>query len=130
MPPHADLSSLRFAICGRHPSPRELLAKAQDVLGLPILEGYGPHRGHARRRATRCMGSASPAPWARFLPGQRIAIVDDEGKLLPAGVPGEVVIAGPSIMRGYLNPPAATARTVRDGWLHTGDVGCSTTTAT
>ena len=45
------------------------------------------------------------------------------GKPLPAGVPGEVVIAGPSIMRGYLNLPAATARTVRDGWLHTGDVG-------
>ncbi len=123
MPPHADLSSLRFAICGAAPISRELLAKAQDVLGLPILEGYGPTEGTCASACNPLHGQRKPGTVGPALPGQRIAIVDDDGAPLPAGIAGEVVIAGPSVMHGYLNLPAETARTVRDGWLHTGDVG-------
>ncbi|WP_037225483.1 AMP-binding enzyme, partial [Rhodococcus sp. R1101] len=49
--------------------------------------------------------------------------VSPDGELLASGETGEVVIAGPTVMRGYLDRPDATAETVRDGWLHTGDIG-------
>src|SRR4029077_16992853 len=55
--------------------------------------------------------------------GQEIRIVDTAGNTLPDGEIGEVIIKGPNVMRGYLNRPEETARTIIDGWLHTGDVG-------
>ncbi|GEM31986.1 hypothetical protein NN3_29930 [Nocardia neocaledoniensis NBRC 108232] len=57
------------------------------------------------------------------MPGQTITIVDIDGDPVPDGTPGEVVISGPNIMRGYLGKPEETAKTVRAGRLHTGDVG-------
>jgi long-chain acyl-CoA synthetase len=55
--------------------------------------------------------------------GCEVAVLGPDGKRLPAGEIGEVTVRGPSMMKGYWNDPAATAATIRDGWLHTGDVG-------
>ncbi|WP_039801776.1 AMP-binding protein [Nocardia araoensis] len=55
--------------------------------------------------------------------GVEVAIMDDNGALLPVGEVGEVVVRGDTVMAGYWNNPAATATTLRDGWLHTGDLG-------
>ncbi len=123
MPDDVDLSSLRFAICGAAPISRELLGHAERQLGVPILEGYGLTEGTCASacnplHGTRKAGTVGPA-----LPGQTIAIVGPSGEHLPPGEAGEVVIAGPSLMRGYLNQPTATARTIRDQWLYTGDIG-------
>ena len=57
------------------------------------------------------------------LPGQEVRVVDLHGQPVPQGERGEVVIRGANVMRGYLNRPEETARTIVDGWLHTGDVG-------
>ncbi len=57
------------------------------------------------------------------LPGQTIRILDQAGSPVPDGEAGEVVIKGANVMRGYLNRPEETAKTVVDGWLHTGDIG-------
>ena len=57
------------------------------------------------------------------MPDQTIRIVDSAGRAVPDGQAGEVVIKGPNVMGGYLNRPEETAKTVVDGWLHTGDVG-------
>jgi len=56
------------------------------------------------------------------LPGIDIKIVDDEGKEVPVGEPGELIAKGPNIMKGYLGRPEETAATIKDGWLYTGDV--------
>jgi len=60
----------------------------------------------------------------RPVPGNEIRIVDpDSGADKPAGVPGEIVIRGPGVFKGYRNRPDATAEALRNGWLHTGDMG-------
>jgi fatty-acyl-CoA synthase len=59
----------------------------------------------------------------RPVPGFRLRIVDPDGRDLPAGTVGQVWIQGPSLMDGYLGDPEGTARTLRDGWLDTGDLG-------
>jgi O-succinylbenzoic acid--CoA ligase len=56
------------------------------------------------------------------LQGTEVRIVTDDREA-PAGAAGEIVVRGPTVMTGYFADPAATARAIRDGWLHTGDVG-------
>nr|MDT0523403.1 AMP-binding protein [Streptomyces sp. DSM 41633] len=68
-------------------------------------------------------GKRKPGTVGIPLPGQEIRIVDASGAPLPQGELGEVIIKGPNVMRGYLNRPEETAKTVVDGWLHTGDIG-------
>jgi acyl-CoA synthetase (AMP-forming)/AMP-acid ligase II len=60
----------------------------------------------------------------RAIPGVEVLVVNEEGKEVPTGEPGEVVVRGYNLMQGYLDDPAATAEAIdADGWLHTGDVG-------
>jgi acyl-CoA synthetase (AMP-forming)/AMP-acid ligase II len=60
----------------------------------------------------------------RVLPGLELKIVDDQGEELPPSHPGEILVRGFGVMKGYLDDPAATAEALdSDGWLHTGDVG-------
>ncbi|MCZ4578766.1 class I adenylate-forming enzyme family protein [Gordonia amicalis] len=125
MPPEVrpDTSSLRFAICGAAPVSRELLDACQTRYGLRLVEGYGLTEGTCASACNpvdgvRKLGTVGPA-----LPRQRIRIVDADGHDVPTGETGEVIISGPTVMAGYLNNPEATAETIRDGWLHTGDIG-------
>lgn len=59
----------------------------------------------------------------RAFPGSELRVVDADGSPVPERVEGEVVLRGPSVMSGYHSDPEATARSIRDGWLHTGDMG-------
>ncbi|RPA66311.1 AMP-dependent synthetase [Gordonia oryzae] len=117
------LDSLRFAICGAAPISAELLDRVENTLRIPILEGYGLTEGTCAstcnpRHGIRKRGTVGPA-----IEGQRIHVVGPDGADLPTGDVGEVVITGPNVMRGYLGRPEATAMTVVNGRLHTGDVG-------
>ena len=118
-----DTTSLRFAGCGAAPLSEELMTRAQERFGIVIVEGYGLTEATCASAVNpihgpRKLGTVGPA-----MPGQRIEIMSPTGELLPRGERGEVVISGPVLMRGYLGRPAATAETIVDGWLHTGDVG-------
>lgn len=118
----ADLASLRLAISGGEPL-RPGVARAFEArFGQRIMEGYG-------------LTEASPVvsvnmPWAhrsgsvgRPLPGVEVYAVDSSGQRLGTDAPGELVVRGPSVMRGYHNRPDETAAAIRDGALHTGDLG-------
>jgi long-chain acyl-CoA synthetase len=118
-----DVSSLRFVVCGAAPVSRELLEACQDRFGFTMVEGYGLTEGTCASACNpvdgiRKLGTVGPA-----LPGQQIRIVAPDGSEAPRGERGEVLIAGPTVMRGYLNNPDATAASIVDGWLRTGDVG-------
>ncbi|WP_433731258.1 class I adenylate-forming enzyme family protein [Nocardia sp. CA-129566] len=118
-----DTSSVRFALCGAAPMPVELLARFEQRYGVPIYEGYGLSEGTCASTGHPLDGVRKPGTVGIALPGQEIAIVDSDGNFLGAGSVGEVVIKGPTVMRGYLGRPEETAQVIVDGWLHTGDVG-------
>ncbi|MDO8295358.1 MAG: class I adenylate-forming enzyme family protein [Caulobacter sp.] len=63
-----------------------------------------------------------PASCGRAMPAFEARVVDDEGRDLPAGEPGELWVKGAPVIKGYINRPDATADSITDGWLHTGDV--------
>ncbi|KAF0846684.1 class I adenylate-forming enzyme family protein [Nocardia caishijiensis] len=121
--PRPDGSSLRLAICGAAPMAAELITRFEQRFGVPIVEGYGLSEGTCASTLNPVTGRRKPGTVGVPLPGQTVAIMAADGALSPPGEPGEVVVRGPNVMRGYLGKPTETADTVVDGWLHTGDVG-------
>jgi acyl-CoA synthetase (AMP-forming)/AMP-acid ligase II len=119
----AYTSSLRFCICGAAPVPPEALAEFRDRYGTPIIEGYGLSETTVACNINPLDGPQKPGSVGPPLEGCEIRIVDDDGRALGAGEPGEVLVRGPNVMRGYLNRPDETAEALRGGWLHTGDIG-------
>jgi acyl-CoA synthetase (AMP-forming)/AMP-acid ligase II len=118
-----DTSSVRFAVCGAAPASVELLEAFESRYGIPIIEGYGLSEGSCASTVNPLTGKRKAGTVGLPLPGQTIRLVDAAGNDVPDGEAGEVVIRGANVMRGYLNRPEETAKTIVDGWLHTGDVG-------
>ncbi|MUL83239.1 MULTISPECIES: class I adenylate-forming enzyme family protein [unclassified Mycolicibacterium] len=118
-----DTSSVRFAVCGAAPASVELLEKFENRYGIGLIEGYGLSEGSCASTGNPLHGKRKPGTVGTPLPGQEVRIFDGTGAEVPQGQVGEVVIKGPNVMRGYLNRPEETAKTLVDGWLHTGDVG-------
>ena len=110
-------------ICGAAPLSVELLEAFQRRFAIRILEGYG-------MTETSCIASINPFYGDRKagsigLPirGQQMEIRYETGARAAPGEYGEIVVKGPNVMHGYLNRPEATAESIRNGWLHTGDIG-------
>ena len=118
----ADASSLRFAGCGAAPASAELLASFEGRYGVPVVEGYGLTECTVAATIMPLHGPAKPGTVGVPLPGIDVALVDEDGNFID-GPAGEVVIRGETVMRGYLGRPDETAKVLRDGWLHTGDIG-------
>lgn len=125
LPPDSgvDFSSLEFAVCGAAPASVQLIESFQQKYGVKIRGAYGLAEGTVGSTAVRLDDDPPAGTVGRALPGQEVRISDGEGGFLPTGEAGEVVIKGDNVMVGYLNRPEETAKTVVDGWLHTGDVG-------
>ena len=121
-----DLSSLRLAVTGGAPVPVELIRRMRDELTFTtIVTGYG--LTESTGIATMCRhddpDDVIATTAGRAIPGVEVRVVGDDGDPLPPGEPGEVVVRGYNVMRGYTGDPAATAETIdAEGWLHTGDV--------
>lgn len=128
----AKLVTLRVIAYGAAPMPVTLLRRAHDLLGVDFTQGYGmtelsgnavfldaaAHRRGLAGDDALLTAAGHPAP------GVQLRIVDsDTGVEMPAGSVGEITVRAAQVMAGYWNDPATTAATVRNGWLHTGDVG-------
>jgi long-chain acyl-CoA synthetase len=118
-----DLSSLRYVTCGAAPLPRTMAAEFhRRIPSVTIREGYGMTETSALIATTPVEGN-KPGSVGLPIPGTTVVILDDEGRELPTGEPGEICCRSPMVTSGYWRSPEATAEAMRDGWLHTGDVG-------
>ena len=122
-----DLSSLRLAVTGAAAVPVEMIRRMRSELTFRnIVTGYG--LTEATGIATMCRHDDPPETIARTagraIPGVEVRVVDDDGTAVEAGEPGEVVIKGYNVMKGYFGDPEGTAAAIDDqGWLHSGDIG-------
>jgi acyl-CoA synthetase (AMP-forming)/AMP-acid ligase II len=121
-----DLSSLRVAVTGAADIPVELIRRVREELPFErIVTGYGLTEagtvtGSRPDDDFEHVATTVGVPW----PGLEVRVADTEGADVPVGEPGEVLVRGETVMRGYLDDPEATAAALdADGWLHTGDLG-------
>ena len=118
-----DTSSVRFGICGAAPASAELLDRFEARYGFPLVEGYGLSEGTCASTMNPVTGERRAGTVGVAFPGQQIRVVDEAGTEVATGVDGQITIAGPNVMRGYLGLPDESARVIVDGWLRTGDIG-------
>jgi long-chain acyl-CoA synthetase len=121
-----DLSSLRSVSFGGAPTPPETIDKALEVLRIEpsFTNVYGLTETHGVATANAgkdLLGRKASA--GRPSPTMDCKIVDEAGNTVRPGALGEILFYGPIVTPGYWNRPDATAEAIRDGWLHTGDVG-------
>ena len=119
-----NLKSIKYCISGAGPLHQEVQEKFESITGAMVVEGYGLSEAspvtHVNpfSRISRKIGSIGLP-----LPGTDAKIVDLEtGSELGPNQPGELLIKGPQVMQGYWHKPEETAETLKDGWLHTGDI--------
>jgi O-succinylbenzoic acid--CoA ligase len=116
-------ASMRCVLLGGGPASETLLRRCVE-LEVPVVQTYGLTETASQvatldpRDALRKIGSAG-----KPLFGMQVGIVSDSGEECSPGAAGEIVVRGPSVTAGYLNRTEATAAALRDGWLHTGDIG-------
>jgi long-chain acyl-CoA synthetase len=117
-----DVSSVRFPISGGEPLPVAIAKAFEKRFGVPIFEGYG--QTEAAPVVTLNVPEANKlGTIGRALPGVEVAIWDEQDRVLPADQVGELMVRGSNVMLGYHNLPEDTAKTIVNGWLHTGDLG-------
>ncbi|MCJ8012362.1 AMP-binding protein [Paenibacillus sp. KQZ6P-2] len=118
-----DLSSIQICISGAAPLPVEVQERFEKITGGKLIEGYGLTEAspvtHANniweKRKTGSIGIPFPDTLARV-------VHPETGEEMPLGEVGELIVKGPQVMKGYWNLPEETERTLRDGWLYTGDL--------
>ncbi|WP_106972442.1 FadD3 family acyl-CoA ligase [Streptomyces yerevanensis] len=122
-----DLSALRLVVTGAAVVPLRLVERLRTELGVgTVLTAYG--LSEASGIVTMCRRGDEPAVIAstsgRAIPDTEVKVVGPTGAALPPGSPGEVLVRGFNVMRGYFEDPQSTAAVLTpDGWLRTGDVG-------
>jgi len=119
-----DLSSLDDCQCGAAPLPMEVALKWKGKVGVDIREGWGLTESGAT--TTGQPGDLPPRYGSIgkcLLKCNTIKVLDEKGQDLPPGQQGEIAVKGPTVMKGYWNLPEETGKTIKDGWLYTGDIG-------
>jgi long-chain acyl-CoA synthetase len=122
-----DLSSLLYVNSGGAPLPPEVEQEfVRRVPSVTVRQGYGLTET-AALVSSNPVGHERRGSVGRPVPETEVRILDDEGRALPPGQPGEVCCRSPGVMQGYWRSggrdPELTAEALRDGWLHTGDIG-------
>ena len=117
----ADLKSIRLFMSGGASLPQQVAEDFQRKFGVGVTEGYGLSEA-SPVVATNPQQRAKILSIGRAIPGVSVRIVNPDDEDLPDGEVGELLVQGPNVMQGYFNLPEETARALRGGWLHTGDL--------
>ena len=117
-----DFSSVRLFFSAAATLPTDVERRWHEVYGAWIHQGYGltecsPFASYNHEIAVRPGSVGTP------IENVEMKIADEAGREVAAGVLGEILIKGPNVMKGYFGNPAATAEAIREGWLHSGDIG-------
>lgn len=118
-----NLSSLDIAISGGAPLSMEIYSKFCERYGIDVYHGYGLTEATPVVSWNNVNVPNKPETVGLPIPDVTIAIHDDDGKPVPTGVSGEVVVRGPNVMLGYFGRPDETRTVIRNEWLYTGDIG-------
>ncbi len=118
-----DFKSVRFFMSGGTTLPDKIVEEFNKKFNRKIAEGYGLSEASPAVFLTT-HGEERQGSCGKLLKGTEVKLVDEDGKIVPQGEVGEVLVRGGQVMLGYWNNPKATAEALdKDGWLHTGDVG-------
>jgi long-chain acyl-CoA synthetase len=121
-----DLKFIKGFFSGAAPLAADTIRDLEDLTGAMMCEVYGSTETSPVASVTPWGGTIKPGTVGIPVPDTDIKIVDasDPDKELPLGEPGEIVIKGPQIMKGYYKKPEETEKVLKDGWFYSGDVGC------
>lgn len=120
-----SLNHLRLLCYGAAPMPYELVKQVKEAFpNVKVQNLYGQTENSPAATSLLDMDALTKiGSVGKPLAQTEVCVVDSEGKSVPAGEVGEICVKGPQVMKGYLRNPEETARTIRDGWLYSGDLG-------
>jgi long-chain acyl-CoA synthetase len=118
-----DVSTLKVCASGGSAMPVELMRGFEEAFGCKVLEGYGLSESSPVASFNHPDRERKPGSIGTPIKGVEMKVVDDDGNEVAQGEVGEIVIKGHNVMNGYWKREDATAETIVDGWLHTGDIG-------
>src|SRR6202044_4000493 len=118
-----DTSTLRVCASGGAAMPVELMRGFERAFNCQILEGYGLSETSPVASFNHPDRERKPGSIGTPIAGVEMKVADDDGNEVAQGEVGEILIKGHNVMNGYWNRPDATAETIVNGWLHTGDMG-------
>jgi long-chain acyl-CoA synthetase len=119
-----NMSSVEVCVSGSAPLPLEVQEVFEELSGARLIEGYGMTEASPVTHANPIWGKRKNGTVGVPFPDTEARIVDpDTGHDVPTGQIGEIIVRGPQVMKGYWNRPDETEKTLKDGWLYTGDMG-------
>ena len=116
------LTNIRACISGAAALPEDTIHAFEKRFNIPLIEGYGLTEASPVVAVNPLKGVRKPTSVGPPVPGVTVAVVGEDGRKLPAGETGELIVKGPNVMTGYFNKPEETETVLRDGWLYTGDI--------
>jgi long-chain acyl-CoA synthetase len=117
-----NVKSIRICLSGAAPLPVEVAKRFEEITGARLLEGYGLSEASPVTHSNPVLGPIKKGSIGMPLPSVEAKVVDEEGKEVPLGEVGELIVKGPNVMKGYWNRPEETQKALKDGWLFTGDL--------
>ncbi len=117
-----DVSGLRVCASGGASMPVEVMRGFEEAFGCKVLEGYGLSETSPVASFNHPDRERKPGSIGTPIEGVEFKLVDEEGRGVPVGEVGEILIKGHNVMKGYWERPEATAESIKDGWFETGDM--------
>lgn len=114
--------TLRVAVSGGASLPLQVMEDFEKRFNVPIIEGYGMSEGSPVVTFNHLEDVRKPGSIGKPVWGVEVKIVDENDNEVPIGDRGQLLYRGHNVMKGYYNKPEANAETLKDGWLHSGDI--------
>jgi len=118
-----NVDAMRLCVTGGAPCPPKVLTAFKERFGVQFVEGYGPTEASPVVSVNPPSGLQKLGSVGLPVKDVSVRLTDDDGNPVPVGEIGEILVSGPNVMQGYWQAPEATAETIVDGWLLTGDMG-------